>query len=131
MCSTHFFCSECEVSFVCTGAKKTICYTLLLLLIGSGVYVNTVSAPFIYDDCSSITNNPHIRQLWPPEWLFSSPQNSPVQGRPVVSFTMALNYAIGGFDVLGYHIVNIAIHIFCALTLFWDRTPHFALRQSK
>ena len=41
-----------------------------------------------------------------------------VGGRPVVSLTLAINYALGGMNVWGYHAVNLAIHILAAWTLF-------------
>ena len=40
---------------------------------------------------------------------------SALTGRPVVSLTFALNYAIGGLNVTGYRVVNIALHILCGL----------------
>jgi tetratricopeptide (TPR) repeat protein len=43
--------------------------------------------------------------------------DSPIAGRPVASLSFALNYAAGGLDVRGYHIVNIALHLVCALLL--------------
>jgi protein O-mannosyl-transferase len=40
-------------------------------------------------------------------------------GRPVVNLSLALNYALGGSNVWGYHALNLAIHIILAgLTLF-------------
>lgn len=50
-----------------------------------------------------------------------------MNSRPVTSFTLALNYALGGLDVIGYHIVNIAIHLICALALY--AFMHRMLRQ--
>ena len=38
--------------------------------------------------------------------------------RPLTSFTLALNYALGGLAVEGYHLVNIAVHILCGLFLY-------------
>jgi protein O-mannosyl-transferase len=49
--------------------------------------------------------------LWPPV-------AAGIGGRPVVNLTFALNYAIGGYGVAGYHAVNLAIHLATALILF-------------
>ena len=38
--------------------------------------------------------------------------------RPLVGFTLAVNYAIGGLEPWGYHAVNLAVHILAALVLF-------------
>ena len=39
-------------------------------------------------------------------------------GRPVVNLTFAVNYAIGGLDVTGYHVANLVVHLLAALMLY-------------
>ena len=46
------------------------------------------------------------------------PTESPLAARPIVNASFAVNYAIGGFDVTGYHVVNLAVHLGVALLLF-------------
>lgn len=89
----------------------------LLVLAGFAVYANSLEGPFFFDDVVSIVENPAIRQLWPPTRVLLPAQDSPVAGRPVVSLSLAVNYAIGGEEVGGYHAVNVAVHILCALVL--------------
>ncbi len=75
-------------------------------------YHNSLHAGFVLDDQPHITENPRIRQLWPP-WdivLHTS--------RPVVLFSVAVNYALGGLNPWGYHLFNVGVHILAALTLF-------------
>ena len=88
----------------------------LLVLIGCAVYSNTLPAPFTFDDEHAIAINEQIRHL--STSLSATEQGSPLAGRPLVSLTFAINYALGGLNVRGYRLVNIAIHIFCALLLF-------------
>ena len=90
-----------------------------LALVMVGVYLNSLSAPFVFDDPPSITANPTIRQLWPPWTALSPPsgQGLTVDGRPVLNFSLALNYAAGGTAVQGYHALNLAIHLSAALAL--------------
>jgi hypothetical protein len=38
-------------------------------------------------------------------------------GRPILNLSLALNYALGGANVRGYHVFNLAIHVLAALTL--------------
>ena len=91
---------------------------VLIIAAGIWAYHNSFQGPFIYDDVPSIVQNPHIRHFWPiREVLFVSP-NLPVQGRPVESLTLALNYALGGLNVGGYHAFNLAVHLLSALVLF-------------
>lgn len=81
------------------------------------VYANTLKVPFLFDDHDSIVANPTIRQLG--LGMFSPPgRGLTVDGRPVLNASLALNYAVGGTAVRGYHVVNIAIHALAALTLF-------------
>ena len=92
---------------------------LMLVVVGAVVYANSLSGPFLFDDSATIVENRTIRQLWPPLWLTRAwhPEVSS-DGRPVVSFSLALNYAVGGLDVRGYHLVNVAVHILAAVVLF-------------
>jgi Flp pilus assembly protein TadD len=80
-------------------------------------YGNSLSNPLLLDDQSSITNNAQIRTLWPLSIPLSPPDESPVAGRPVVNLTFAVNYALGGLDVRGYHLGNLAVHLLAALVL--------------
>ena len=83
----------------------------VLIVVGVVVYANSLNGPFMWDDQAYIVENESIRQLWPPAWAEHALGN-----RPTAAFTLALNYAIGGLNVVGYHAVNVAIHLLCALT---------------
>jgi len=91
----------------------------LLVLAALAAYWNTFSAPFVFDDVPGILDNPSIRHLWPlstvlqPLAIFGS-----AAGRPLVNLSLAINYAIGGTDVRGYHALNLVFHVLAALTLF-------------
>src|SRR6266404_3105362 len=81
-------------------------------------YQNSFTGPFIFDDVASIPENRTIRHLWPIGDVLSPPASAGVGGRPVVNLSLAINYALGGTTVSGYHLLNLAIHILAALTLF-------------
>ncbi|HJT87541.1 MAG TPA: tetratricopeptide repeat protein [Bryobacteraceae bacterium] len=85
---------------------------LLLAFCGAAAYANSLHAPFIFDDRYHIVENTLIRRLWPP-WPYLLHTS-----RPVVYLSVALNYAIGGLDPVGYHVFNIAVHILAALVLY-------------
>ncbi len=96
------------------------------------VYGRAIRSPFIFDDQASVLNNPSIVKLWP---LWGDPQhpgplNPPkdlaTSGRPLVNLSLALNYHFGGFDPLGYHLFNLAVHVLSALLLMAivSRTLH-------
>ncbi len=79
---------------------------------GIAAYSNTMSVPFLFDDIGRIVDEAAIRTVWPPTVAM---QNS---NRPFAHYTFALNYAWHGYDVWGYHAVNLGIHVFSALFLF-------------
>ncbi len=98
-----------------TGAKALI--PLLLVSLGVLAYCNAFSGPFIIDDKASILENPNIRRLWP-VWRAASPPDSTVARRPIVSLSLAINYAVSGLDVWSYHAFNLTVHVLAALVLF-------------
>src|SRR5947208_2825579 len=91
---------------------------LLLALAGFAVYWNSQSGPFVFDDQLSIVENPNIREWWRPDRVLFPERELPVAGRPLVNFSFALNYAVNGLEVRGYHLGNIAIHLACAILVF-------------
>jgi tetratricopeptide (TPR) repeat protein len=91
---------------------------VLIIAAGVGAYHNSFQGPFILDDIPSIAGNSHIRHLWPIGDALSPPASSMVGGHPVVNVSLAVNYALGGLAVRGYHAFNLAIHILAALTLY-------------
>jgi tetratricopeptide (TPR) repeat protein len=82
-------------------------------------YWNSFQVPFVLDDLAAVVDNGSIREWWNVAGLLVPEQGaSPVAGRPVVNLSLAANYAIGGLDVRGYHVWNLAIHAGCALLMF-------------
>jgi hypothetical protein len=90
----------------------------LLVLAALVAYQNSFSVPFLFDDTAAIVDNPTIRHLWPIGEPLSPPGGLTVGGRPVLNLSFAVNQALGGLNVTGYHAVNLAIHILTGLTLF-------------
>ncbi|MDI1250192.1 MAG: tetratricopeptide repeat protein [Lacunisphaera sp.] len=92
---------------------------LVLGLAALVAYRNSFEAPFVFDDHPSIHGNPTIQRLWPLSGPLSPPGNGAgVTGRPVVNLSLAVNYALGGFEVRGYHVMNLALHVLAGLTLW-------------
>ena len=76
-------------------------------------YHNSFAVPFLFDDQTSIVDNTAIRRVLSPVG-----GGATVDGRPLLSLSLALNYAVGGTKVWGCHAVNLAIHILASLILF-------------
>jgi protein O-mannosyl-transferase len=95
--------------------------TVVLVLAGSLAYLNSASSPFLFDDMPSVVDNTQIRDMshWGDVWNILNPgPNSPVSARPLVNLSFAINYAMGGLNVFGYHVWNIAVHLLCGIALF-------------
>ncbi|MBT3342788.1 MAG: tetratricopeptide repeat protein [Gemmatimonadetes bacterium] len=85
-------------------------------------FLNTLGNGFHDDDQHAILQNHHLRALTniPSFFLDSSTfSGEPGKGmyRPVFQTTLALNYAVGGDDPRGYHLVSIAFHALTCLGL--------------
>jgi tetratricopeptide (TPR) repeat protein len=89
----------------------------IIILAVLAAYLNSFSGPFVLDDPSAIRDNLTIRHfgsaLVPPSYVGAT-----TAGRPLINLTFALNYALGGMKVGGYHAFNLLIHTLAALTLF-------------
>jgi len=92
----------------------------LLLILPWLAYTNSFSGPFVFDDVPAILANPSIRDLSRISEVLSPPNDSglTVNGRPLVNLSLAINYALGGQEVLGYHLQNLLIHLAATLALY-------------
>jgi tetratricopeptide (TPR) repeat protein len=103
------------------------------------IYSNTFNASWHIDDFPNIINNKHIQLTeLSPTALYRSLQLSDNllnyrMCRPISFLSLALNWYIGNQQVIGYHIVNIIIHILASgflylLLLSLLEAPRFAER---
>jgi len=103
--------------------QNPIFHILLITILGLLAYSNTFNVPFVFDDTPNIVDNYKLRDLsnfWPP-----------VGSRWFGFLTFALNYKLGGLNVIGYHIFNLTIHILNAILIYFlvaltFRTPYFS-----
>lgn len=84
---------------------------LLVIAAATVAYAGSFDGVFVFDDHRYIINNPRIRDLSAVGTVLS-------HRRPVVDLSLAINYAVGGLEVRGFHAINLLIHIFAALTLY-------------
>ncbi|MEA3437531.1 MAG: tetratricopeptide repeat protein, partial [Thermodesulfobacteriota bacterium] len=114
----------------CSSTSNTksifIAFVLLLFLI-LPIYSNTFYASWHFDDKPNIINNYklHLKNLHPKSLVrtfFTNPRNpweiSERIHRPVACLTFALNWYFGKDNVVGYHVINITIHILTAFILY-------------
>jgi tetratricopeptide (TPR) repeat protein len=91
---------------------------LFFTAITFAIYSNTFDSPFVLDDLRKIEENPGIRvnQLSPTEIVKAGFKSS--KARPIAFMTLALNHSMHQYDVFGYHLFNISIHLLTGFFLF-------------
>ena len=96
---------------------------LLLALLTVASYSNSFEIPFLYSEKDGIRENIMLRDLGE----FSRRMFS-VKGllqKPLSMLTFALNYAFGGLNVSGYHLVNLSIHLFNSCLVYLLAARYF------
>ena len=75
-------------------------YIYPLLIIGLGIltYLNSFEGAIVFDDHLYINDN--LQSLW------AATFNGSNLARPLIGLTLGLNYAISGFHVWSYHLLN-------------------------
>jgi len=100
----------------------SIIKSFLILLVFSAlafaIYSNTLNSPFVFDDLHRIKENPGLRVTQFSVLQIIKAGFSSSKARPIAFMTFALNYALHQYDVFGYHIINIAIHILTGFFLY-------------
>jgi tetratricopeptide (TPR) repeat protein len=93
---------------------------LLLAVLVFLIYSNTLGTPFVFDDVVNIQNNTHIRLTrLTLGGIAEAGFESGSKHRPVPYITFALNYYFHEYDLGGYHVVNMLIHIITGILLYF------------
>ncbi len=92
---------------------------IIIGLAGLAAYGRSFTVPFFFDDRPGIIDNASIRHLSDLRHVFwAPPEAGGSAGRPLVNASLAVNYALGGLDVTGYHAFNLAVHLLAGCLLF-------------
>lgn len=92
--------------------RRTVAVIGVLASATVAIYAVALHGAFIFDDLHHIVENRGIRSFQ--TTLGCGYQET----RPVFLLSLAVNYAIGGYDPFGYHLVNVLLHVGCA-ALVW------------
>ncbi len=102
--------------------QKQFPFLALFFIVGFIVYGNSLQNKFLFDDIHLILDNVFVRSFnFAPYYfkgLLSSSASSPVMFRPLLMLTFNFNYLMNAYNVFGYHVLNITIHIFNAYVLY-------------
>jgi tetratricopeptide (TPR) repeat protein len=101
-----------------SGWRSFVMLGLMLFL----AYSNTFDVPWQLDDYGNILANPKVHAQYPNLSALTEPFVSFFENghlnRPLAMATFAANWYLGKDNPAGYHVVNLAIHIFTAYFLF-------------
>ena len=104
--------------------KNTILRLALLAGLVWGVYLNSLTNPFHFDDLHVIPDNPAVRGISDIPSFFRDPTTFSIlpgnrDYRPVFLTSMAISWSVGGGTVLPFHLVSVTVHMGNALLLFF------------
>ncbi|XP_046645725.1 protein O-mannosyl-transferase TMTC1-like isoform X2 [Daphnia pulicaria] len=99
-------------------------YCLLPLLLGCLVFFNSLGGDFVHDDLSAVRYNEDVTagsdadgrsksgSIWSNDFWGTalSDVKSHKSYRPLTVLSFRWNYLVGGFNPVGYHLVNVALH---------------------
>lgn len=94
-------------------SERSLITAFLIIFIGCFIYANSFQVRFQLDDISVIVRNAHLRD---PSQIADIFRYDPT--RFLSHLTFALNYYFHGLDHQPYHLVNLLIHIACAVLVF-------------
>ena len=93
---------------------STLCLGFILVL-GATAYANALGGPMVFDDLRQVRDNPLVQNLGA---MVSLAGLRTMPTRFVGYLSFALNHWAGGAAPLGYHAVNVAIHLATALLVY-------------
>jgi tetratricopeptide (TPR) repeat protein len=90
---------------------------ILLSLVGTLLYINTIHNEFVFDDIQLIPKNKWIRSLTNlPDILGIT--SGILHYRPIREISYMIDYQFTGLDPVGYHLFNIFYHILTSYLVF-------------
>jgi tetratricopeptide (TPR) repeat protein len=91
-------------------------YIVIILVISVGVYLNTLSNEFVYDDKEQVLENPWIKNIryiptifFSDVWAFKGEVITNYY-RPLMHIILMIDYYLFGLNPWGYHLINIIFH---------------------
>src|SRR3990172_9279629 len=104
--------------------KKSLTFSIIILLISLSVYCNTLFNGFVMDDYPNVLRNKWIKDIkYIPEifssnfWELSGEKTSFY--RPLVHIIYMINYIFFGLKPWSFHLVNILFHSGTSLLVFF------------
>lgn len=86
-------------------------FPLFIVVAGLAAYYSSFGGVFMFDDRAHILGDRRLKEVWPLTEALG-------RRRPVVDYSLRVNYEIGGENPWGYHLVNVTAHLLAATVLF-------------
>ena len=101
-------------------------WLLPAIILGFLIYLNTLHGAFVYDDQIQISRNTFIqdgsqtwRALTSDVWKFQTgDQTNSNYWRPTFVLWLIFNFQCFGFNVIGWHLTNILLHLIAIVLAF-------------
>ncbi|UCD83827.1 MAG: tetratricopeptide repeat protein [Deltaproteobacteria bacterium] len=95
-------------------SRERLIALALISVIAATAYSNSFNVDYHLDDIHQISENYKIRDLSKiGDVLFFN------KARPVLNLTLGLNYYFGQYELFGYHLVNLILHILNSFLVFF------------
>jgi protein O-mannosyl-transferase len=91
---------------------------VLISLISVGLYLNALDNAFFFDDHPNILDNPYIRNLKDLSLFLKGARSYTGIPRALTTLSFAINYHFHRFNVFGYHVVNLILHILSGILVY-------------
>jgi len=101
--------------------RRYIFQIFLLILVGTGVYWNSLDNGFVYDDLVTVEKNFFIRDWRNLGKFFSADyyvRSEEYSFRPLVTLTYFADWALFRKDPRGYHLTNLILHCLAGLAVY-------------
>ena len=101
----------------------TVLAGIILSIAAFGVFSNNYDHAYNLDSANMLKDNRYVRDLKNIPLYFQDPttltsNRANADYRPILQITYALNYYISKYNTWSWHLVQIILHIICAIGLF-------------
>src|SRR5262245_19623046 len=103
--------------------RSPVLHAAVLVLVTGALYLPTVRYPFVWDDTIFIVNNPHLESTHYLREYFTANFCTGVRKdcafyRPVVLLSYLTDFETWGWNPLGFHLTNVALHVAVVLLFY-------------
>ena len=98
-------------------------WTSFLIVLGTVLYWNSLTTPFIWDEENLILNDPRVHywsrlpEIFLRPFFVGNTQGVPYY-RPLATLSFRIDHRVWGFNPLGYHLTNLFFHLANTLLVY-------------